>query len=637
VAYRFAALVCCLIALVASPASAGDLASFGKLPTIEGVDISPDGKRLAMIRTDGERRLIVIVDLNASKPIGSIGGNDTKVRDIQWADNDHLLVTMSQTTSVRNLIAARQDWLTGVIYDVNTQKQKPLLGPTDVESLNALLSRPVVRVIDGRTYAVVQGMGFADNVGIRSVFRTEVATGRSQMVMAGAEATRDYLINAKGQVAAELQYKADKDSYIVRLREGDTMRPALLPPNATGFSLEGFSADGASVLVSYRLGDDDNVLAAASTQTPDWKKLNPGDSSAMFDHATGRLTGFADLKEDLATYDYSDQADREVWTAITKAYQGTIVTPVSQSADRRRIVVFADSPEVGPAYMLVDLGTGQASLIGAAYNGVKPADLSEVKPVKYTAADGTKISGYLTLPHGKAAKALPLIVLPHGGPASRDQPGFDWWAQALASRGYAVLQPNFRGSTGYGRTFLEAGFGEWGRKMQTDLSDGVRYLAKEGVIDSRRVCIVGASYGGYAALAGAALDTGVYRCAASIAGPADLRRMLVTERSDSGQEAFRYWKRFMGVEGLRDPDLASISPASHADAVTIPLLLVHGKDDTVVLYEQSRIMADAMKRAGKPVEFVTLDGEDHWLSRGATRLKMLEAVTAFVEKNNPPG
>jgi dipeptidyl aminopeptidase/acylaminoacyl peptidase len=170
--------------------------------------------------------------------------------------------------------------------------------------------------------------------------------------------------------------------------------------------------------------------------------------------------------------------------------------------------------------------------------------------------------------------------------------------------------------------------------MQTDLSDGVRHLAAEGTIDPARVCIVGASYGGYAALAGATLDTGVYRCAASIAGPSDLRRMIDLDKFDEGDQGVgseRYWLRYMGKRF----DLAAISPASQAAKASIPILLVHGRDDTVVAFEQSQIMADALRKAGKPVEFVTLAKEDHWLSQGSTRLQMLQAVMAFLARNNP--
>jgi dipeptidyl aminopeptidase/acylaminoacyl peptidase len=206
----------------------------------------------------------------------------------------------------------------------------------------------------------------------------------------------------------------------------------------------------------------------------------------------------------------------------------------------------------------------------------------------------------------------------------------------MASRGYAVLQVNFRGSDGLGKALLEAGYGQWGRKMQSDLSDGVRHLVSQGTVDPKRVCIVGASYGGYAALAGATLDRGVYRCAVSVSGPSDLRRMVDWSSDRNGHTARRYWIRFMGAKDLRDPVLGEISPAAFVDKVEIPILMIHGKDDTVVPLEQSRIMAEALKKAGKPHELLVQPGEDHWLSRGDTRLQTLEATVAFLEKHNPP-
>jgi dipeptidyl aminopeptidase/acylaminoacyl peptidase len=230
--------------------------------------------------------------------------------------------------------------------------------------------------------------------------------------------------------------------------------------------------------------------------------------------------------------------------------------------------------------------------------------------------------------------------MPHGGPASRDSAGFDWWAQAMASRGYAVFQPQFRGSEGLGRELLEAGYGEFGRKMQTDLSDGVRHLAAAGVIDPAKVCIVGASYGGYAALAGMTLDSGVYRCAVSVSGDSDLPVMLATERREGGRARFnsdlRYWQRFMGVESDSDPLLAELSPSRLASRIDGPVLLIHGREDTVVPFEQSEIMERAMRQAGKDVELVALAGEDHHMTFPGTRRQMLTATIEFLEEHNPP-
>ena len=164
----------------------------------------------------------------------------------------------------------------------------------------------------------------------------------------------------------------------------------------------------------------------------------------------------------------------------------------------------------------------------------------------------------------------------------------------------------------------------------------MRHLAGKGVIDPARVCIVGASYGGYAALAGATIDRGVYRCAVSIAGVADLRKQIAYSRSHGGAPSERYWNRYMGAEDRGDAVLGEYSPAQIASRATIPILLIHGKDDTVVPLAQSEVMAEALRKADKPVELVVQKGEDHWLSRGATRLDTLTATMAFVEKHNPP-
>jgi dipeptidyl aminopeptidase/acylaminoacyl peptidase len=302
-------------------------------------------------------------------------------------------------------------------------------------------------------------------------------------------------------------------------------------------------------------------------------------------------------------------------------------------------VVLVEGAREGYSYALVDLVAKAAGWIGDVYPNIPPEQMAQPKPITYKAADGLDIPGYLTLPLGRSAKGLPLIVMPHGGPGARDTLDFDWLREAIVSRGYAVLQPNFRGSTGYPGGFLEAGYGQFGRKMQTDLSDGVRRLVADGIVDPKRVCIFGWSYGGYAALAGATLEHGVYRCAADMAGPSDLRLMLQQVQTKTGSrnnDSIRFWGRYMGAKGPGDPALDLISPARQAANADIPILIVHGKDDTVVDYSQSTVMAEALRKAGKPVSLVSLDSEDHWGSRSETRLQLLQAVLDFLIKNNPP-
>ena len=272
----------------------------------------------------------------------------------------------------------------------------------------------------------------------------------------------------------------------------------------------GSGRDGKSVLVWQSDDENQTILReyapdGTHTDLPQGANLD----SLLHDPGNLSLLGGVTLKGDDLRYTFFDPKAQATWDAVVKAFPGDRVSLTSWSQDRRKIVVYVDSAIEGPAYALVDLDAKSARWLGLAYRGVPTEGVSPVRSIRYKAKDGLEITGYLTLPRGKEAKNLPLVVLPHGGPEGRDTPGFDWWSQALASRGYAVLQPNFRGSEGFGWDFIKAGFGQWGKAMQTDLSDGVRDLAAQGLIDPKRVCIVGASYGGYAALAGATMDKGV--------------------------------------------------------------------------------------------------------------------------------
>jgi dipeptidyl aminopeptidase/acylaminoacyl peptidase len=360
-------------------------------------------------------------------------------------------------------------------------------------------------------------------------------------------------------------------------------------------------------------------------------------ASAVIDPATHLWIGEV-LLNDVRETSFFTPALEARWKGAQKAFPGYIVHLASWSTDFNKLVVFTEGSDDSGTYWLVDIQKHSADPIGSQYPSVKSKDVGPVEMVDYRAQDGLALQGVLTLPPGRPAKNLPLVVLPHGGPESRDYPGFEWWAQAFASRGYAVFQPNFRGSSGYGVMFRNAGLGEWGRKMQTDISDGVAMLEKKGVVDPKRACIVGASYGGYAALAGVTVQQGLYRCAVAVAGVADLSDMLIQEHKEAAaptSAGTRYWRAFMGAESSSDSRLDAISPSVLAGRADAPVLLIHGKDDTVVPIDQSETMESALKRAGKPVEFVKMNNEDHWLSREETRIDMLKAAVAFVEKHNP--
>ena len=620
------------------------LSVYGRLPNIEQIEISPDGAKLAISVTDGENRMLLIREATeGAKLLSAVNFGTTKLRGVQWAGMDHVLITTSSTAEVVGLSGPKREYLMTFDYNLVTKKQRLLMAGQD-NAMNVVLETPDVRFIDGVPYAFVEGVHFVDNQGQNTIYRSNLATGMTRMLDGGGnDDTDDWLISSDGQPLAQSRYDEKRGDWTLKVK-GDHgwITAERIVSKMGSHGLAGIGRDGRSVL-AWMDDEDDEDKTVLNEYALDGSHVVIPDS-ARFDsliHAPdgSRLVGAFSLVGDDRRYIFFDAKLQTSWNAVVKAFPGDQVSLASWSDSKRQLVVEVDSPTLGPAYALVDLNAKSARFLADIYQGLTPEGVSKVEPIKYKAADGLEITGYLTLPNGKDPKNLPLVVLPHGGPKARDTLEFDWWSQALASRGYAVLRPNFRGSDGFGWPFVKAGFGEWGKAMQTDLSDGVRYLAKQGTIDPKRVCIVGASYGGYAALAGATLDRGVYRCAASIAGLADMKRFLVDKNKlyqSSNNSTQRFWLQYMGADGLKDPDLAAISPVQLADKVDIPILLIHGKDDTVVPYVQSTLMADALKKAGKPVELVTLPGEDHWLSRGATRLQMLTAVVGFLEKNNPP-
>lgn len=625
-----------MLLAAASIARAAPLEAYGKLPVIEDVAITPGGATLAIAVTDGEMRSILLQD-RKDMSYFRLNLGDAKVRDLRWVDDTNLLITVSGAARVAGLLGPRREYFQAFLYNRSNGQTKLVLRDAE-RSMNVVVSMPVVRVVGGQAKIFAEGIHFVSQRGRISLYEVNVKTVKSRLAAEGFENTHDWLVAADGTPLAQVDYEQAQGKWSLRAKTPGgwkTVRTMQLPQDIP--SLLGLGRDGRSILI--RMNQDESaMLQEYSVDTETWSEpFEPlMDGAPVFDPRTHALIGFRAIVGDEERYEFLDPAMAATWAKISGAYKGERVSLVSWSADRSKVVALVDSPTEGPTYAFVNLDTNRADWIGGRYPGVPAADINEVKPLRFKAADGLELTGYLTLPKGRDPKKLPLIVHPHGGPAARDVPGFDWWSQAMASRGYAVLQVNFRGSSGFGRGFMRAGYGEWGRKMQSDLSDGVRMLAAEGVIDPDRVCIVGASYGGYAALAGVTLERGVYRCAVSVAGVADLRRMVAWSKTQNGVATQRYWVRFMGAEDPRDPVLRELSPSEKVDGVKTPILLIHGRDDTVVPLEQTTIMESALKAAGNRPEVVVMPGEDHWLSRGETRLQMLQAVVSFLEKNNPP-
>lgn len=620
------------------------LDAFGHLPSVDLIAISPDGSRTAMAVADEKTRAVQIRTTADMKLVNGMLTGGAKIRWLGWAGNNHLLVEVTATAQIDGLIGPKREY--GQILDVNlTTKKTAHLLDADVpgvsRKLNTVAGSPMVRTIDGKPVVFIEGTSFPNNQGMPTLFRVDLETGRTREIALGSIDTAGWLVDDQGATAARVDYDqangqwtlwTNRDGHLVKSL---TETHLLDPPGLVGFG----RAPGTLLLAFH--GDEKPVFReiAVGGNALSEPIAAFDDGAPIYDSHAGRIIGVRRTGGLKVSYTFFAPDDAKLWDKIVRGFPGALVDFASWSEDRQKMFLRVEGKDAGAAFYMLDVASRHATWIADEYAEIGVGDVAEKRAISYTAADGTRIWAYLTLPPGREAKGLPLVVLPHGGPMARDDARFDWLSQALASRGYAVLQPEFRGSTGFGEHFLAAGYGEWGRKMQTDLSDGVKSLGDAGTIDPKRTCIMGWSYGGYAALAGVTLQSGIYHCAVSMAGPADLRALLGWEESRAGgtrNAGMRFWNRFMGVKSPSDPALDAISPAKFAGRVDVPVLLIHGVDDTVVPIAQSRAMAAALKIAGKPVEMVTLKGEDHWLSRSETRMEMLRATDKFLAAHLPP-
>lgn len=635
-----AAALACVLGVAAHAAT--PIEAFGQLPAIDSVAISNDGQSLAYIRRSEGKRYVVAQtvggDIIAMTDVGV-----AKVRSVDWGDADHVLVTTSVAGTIdnRDFVAIKGERYIIYSFNIRTNKTVRLMDRSSEEALNAALSSVVPGTYKDKSVGYLMGYTMT-GAGRRDIYRVDLDTGVGVVHQMGSDEFSDFVISRTGQMAARTFESSTGRWRMEVSAPGKPWVPAgaLASGTIDGTSLLGFGRTLDTVL-TYTKGEDNdwNLVEIDRATGKAGDIVNPDHRTDNLIRAQdGRLAGVS-YSAPYPVYQFYDPKLAAGWTLVSQAFKGKALHLSSWSDDFSKLVVNVEGTGDAGSWYLIDPAAKSAKRIGATYPGIASTDVAEVRLIQYKAADGLALTGYLTLPSGRDPKKLPLVVLPHGGPQGKDPVGFDWWSQALASRGYAVFQPQFRGSTGFGNDFVEAGHGQIGRKMQTDISDGVKMLASTGVIDPKRTCIAGASYGGYAALAGVTIEQGLYRCAVAVAPVTDWGRMMASEAISTGGSkgvTVSYWKRFTGATSAADPMLNTISPARLASKADAPILMVHGRDDTVVPFEQTDVMIKALKASGKPVDLVTLAAEDHWLSREPTRIQMLKTTIEFIEKHNPP-
>jgi dipeptidyl aminopeptidase/acylaminoacyl peptidase len=588
--------------------------------------ISPDGKRYSFIAHAGERVLVYAAQLDSNQADAVIDIINAKGRAVTWANNDTLILLASETETVRFAARSTESFAPFGIDLTGDLSIRQLGGARFVGSGYFVRGRRLIgferatgRVlvpIGGALYSVNAKNGDADERDERSGF------------------TRDWVVDENGRAQYRLEYR-DKLDYLQILRRGERgLWETLGAQNMEipEVDIHGLDADGELIVGvrptstgRYGLYKINGSALGQAVYAHDTLDV----ADVRIDPYTNRVVGAAVEGETPVWFD-ADLAMQQA--SLEEAFPNESPWIVDWSLDRSRFIVRTEYSDRSPVFHFYDAKERTTKGLASEYPTLDSAELAPRLPFAYEARDGVEIPGYLTRPPGVDGPA-PLVLLPHGGPADRDVDGFDWLAHFLASRGYAVLQPNFRGSGGYGRAWEHAGHGGWGiGVMQHDLTDGIAAVVAAGIADPRRVCIVGSSYGGYAALAGAAFTPELYRCAVSINGVSDLRDIftLYRGRRDDRSAAVAYFEQSLGVGDGSPRGLDAASPAKHADRVQAAVLLIHGRDDSVVLIGQSRAMERALRDAGKTVQLVELEGEDHWLSDATTRIQTLEALDTFL-------
>ncbi len=620
------------------------LEAYGSLPEISMVALSPSGERVAFRHFDGEEEIVGIRDVESGRILGATNVDGVKPRWLTFVNDDYLLLVASDLMRhhrVRGSFEYSGAW----VFDVASGKLRRLLtGAEELFPYQGSIGRVIGKNAGGdRVYMPAFSGG--DRAQPRySLFEVDLDRKRQRIIADGRTSTQDWFIDDRARPLIREDFDNQYNEHrlwVVSEREPrlvyekETNRPSIAPV--------GLTRDRSTLIYQSR-ADDADVNAYFSLRLSDGELGGPilGRDDASVERVirdTNRIVYGVEYAGFLPSYQFFEDELTVRFEAIQSRLSGTSVKLASWSDDFQDLVVSASGGWTSGMYLLFRDGGTEPQLLARQRPAVGDEHVARTLIDEYEAADGLTIPALITArPDVLEAGDAALILLPHGGPSAHDRFQFDWLAQFFASRGYVVMQPQFRGSTGFGLSFGEAGNGEWGDKMQSDLDDGVRHLVKKGLVDEERVCILGASYGGYAALWAGVFSPRMYRCHVSVNGVSDLRAMINRARRAAGEDHWvvDYWETWYGAEASERDAIDAISPAYHAESFIAPVLLVHGKDDTVVPIEQSRRMHSALRRAGKQTTLVALDGEDHWLSRGETRVETLRVIADFIASHLPP-
>ncbi|QDQ26216.1 S9 family peptidase [Chitinimonas arctica] len=593
------------------------LQDFFKNPEKTNFRISPNGKFISFTQPF-ENRLNVHVMKPGGEAKRVTSVTDRDIRNYGWKGNDHLLY-------VKDNGGDENFHLYVVDREGKTTRDMTPFGKVRAEIIDELDDHPT---------DVLIGLN-KRNPEVFDAYRLNIKTGKLKMVAENPGNITQWTTDHLGRIRAAVSTDGVNSSLLYRTDEKSPFKVVLTTSFKEQLEPLLFTFDNKRLYVASNLNRDKQAIVELDPRTGkevkvvfqrddvDVDKLAYSEKRKVLTSST-----FETWKEQTHFFDAQTKAMVEKLQAKLPGYE---IRLESDKSEQNWIVSTWNDRTRGARYFY-ESKTGRLEKLAEVTPWLPEAQMAKVQPIEYKSRDGLTIHGYLTVPSGRESKNLPVIVNPHGGPWARDSWGFNPEVQFLANRGYAVLQMNFRGSTGYGKAFWQASFKQWGKAMQDDVSDGVDYLVKQGTADPKRICIYGSSYGGYATLAGVAFTPDLYACAVDNVGVSNLFTFMKTIPP--------YWKHYLEQvhEMVGDPEkdkaqMEAASPVFHVDKIKAPLLVLQGaKDPRVNIAESDQIVA-ALKQRGVDVEYIVKENEGHGFRNQENRFEAYEAMEKFFKKH----
>ncbi|MGJ8692761.1 MAG: alpha/beta hydrolase family protein [Thalassotalea sp.] len=619
------------------------LAVYADNPEVSLMTISPDGTRIAYVAMQENNQVLLIKEIATEKVLGGMTVSGMNTQGAYFIDNFRVILRASQYKKILGF-EGRHDFGVAFVYDIRTNEIRQLLipgfgiytGQGNVDNIIGLSP-------DNKT-AYMPAYYSEDNERVGDPIYTVMKVNtlkknKPRQINIGSHDAVDFFLDENGKPLARERFNKKNNKHSVQSYiEGDWLE---IFSEITAYRYRGFSGltPDKKSLVMTTTGENGRrqyfamSLKDGTISAPLFVRDDADVEYVLKD--IQRIVYGVQYSGFKPSYAFFDDKLTKTFAAIQNAMPDNSFILVDHTPDWSKIIFKIEGGEQSGEYIL--FANNGFSFLTSSRSKISGAMVNPVKEYNYNARDGYKILTLLTYPKGQTStkQKLPAVIMPHGGPESYDTIRFNWLAQYLASRGVLVIQPQFRGSKGFGIEHLIKGRGEWGQLIQDDITDAVMALSKDEQIDPDRVCIMGSSYGGYAALAGATFTPDLYQCAISINGISDVEEMLAFEKKEHGEqsEAYAYWQEVINRKGLDADFIKSISPINYVEKIKVPILLIHGSRDKVVEFDQSDDMFDALEDADKDVKFVEIKGEGHTFLNNEARLKTLTAIDEFLTKH----